>query len=681
MKKIKILVLLTVSLLTFQNRILAQSHGRQSIEINDGWTIRPAYDVNRDVAKIKVILPHTWNATDGFHRINYNRKSMVYERTLSWSNDMNGKRLFLYFEGVNSVATVMINGKVAGKHIGGYTAFCFEISEFVTPGKDNLLSVFVSNAYRLDVLPLSGDFNVYGGIHRPVHLLVTEQNCITPLDYASPGVYIEPLVVSEKEARFQVKTKLSLLGDASGLRVKTSILNEQQELVAQNTSDLSNAKNEVLQPFSISDPMLWNGKKNPYCYRVKVELLKDEEIIDEVTETTGFRYFSVDADKGFLLNGQYLDLYGFGMHEDIADKGSAYTMVDYLNDIDLVKESGATVLRLTHYPHGKPIYELADQNGIVLWTEIPFVGPGGYTGPGYVKDAELEGNARQMLVEMIRQNYNHPSVFFWGLFNELKLDFDDPVPFLKELNALAKAEDPSRLTTAATFGSGDGFIGISDLIGWNQYSGWYGGKPEQVGTFMDRMKSKAHGIPVCVSEYGAGASIYTHQLPVEQSVPVSNFHPEEWQVVCHEGNWKALSERQYIWGKFVWNFADFGSSIRNEGDRQGINDKGLITYDHKTKKDAFYFYKANWNPEPMVYIASRRYINRTQKVTDIKVFANVGEVELWVNGKKLGTQNSDKFNTITWKNIELTPGENKIEVKAKEGKQALTDSCVWILSK
>ncbi|SHF25974.1 beta-galactosidase [Mariniphaga anaerophila] len=595
---------------------------------------------------------------------------------------MSGKRLFLYFEGVNSVAKVLVNGKLAGRHIGGYTAFCFEITDLIKEGEDASLTVFVSNAYRLDVVPLSGDFNIYGGIHRPVHLLVTGNNCISPLDYASSGIYVKPLKVSKEEAAFNVETVLSLNGEKQGLALKTTLLDDKQNVVESHTVGISNNNSErVRQSFSINNPILWNGKKNPYCYQVKVELLDGKEVIDKVVETTGFRYFSVDADNGFFLNGQYLDLYGFGMHEDIAEKGSAYTISDYLNDIELVKESGATVLRLTHYPHGKPIYNLSDKKGIVLWTEIPFVGPGGYTGPGYVKDAALEENARQMLVEMIRQNYNHPSIFFWGLFNELKLDFDNPVPFLKELNALAKSEDSSRMTTSATFGSGDGFIGISDLIGWNQYSGWYGGAPEQVGDFMDKMKTKAQGIPVCVSEYGAGASIYSHQSPVEQPVPVSNFHPEEWQVSCHEGNWKALSERPYIWGKFVWNFADFGSSIRNEGDRQGINDKGLITYDHKTKKDAFYFYKANWNPEPMVYIASRRFINRTQKITDVKVFANVKKVELWVNGEKIGMQNPDSFNTVIWKNIELVSGENTVEVKAKNGKQVLQDSCVWILLK
>ncbi len=682
MKNHLIIILLLINcLLAIFLGAKAQDNVRKILNLNDSWTIYPAFNVSPRVEKKEVTIPHTWNLRDCFDKINYSREAMVYERNLTIGKELSDKRLFLYFEGVNSVANIFVNGKLVGEHFGGYTAFCFEITNFVVPGKNAALSVFVSNAYRTDVLPLSGDFNVYGGIHRPVHLLITNKDCISPLDFASSGVYIKPQTVSETEAKFNVETKFSLNELNRNLQVRTTVLDADHHVVNQSVkSILSDDQKVVIQNFSINKPVLWNGKENPYCYQVKVELLEDDKLIDVVTETTGFRYFSVDAEKGFHLNGRYLDLHGFGMHEDIAGKGSTYSPEDYIGDMALVKESGATALRLTHYPHGKMIYDLSDKEGIILWTEIPFVGPGGYTGPGYVKSELLEKNIKNMLIEMIRQNYNHPSVFFWGLFNELKDDYDNSVPFVKELNTLAKKEDPSRLTTCATFGNQENFIGITDLIGWNEYFGWYGGMPKEIGTFTDKLKEKLKGQPICISEYGAGASISTHQWPVEKPDPGSKFHPEEWQTVYHEGNWKELSSRKYIWGKFVWNFADLSSSIRNEGDKQGINDKGLISYDHKIKKDAFYFYKANWNPEPMVYITSRRFDERTSRLTDVKVFTNVPNADLFINGTKISTQNPDSQHTIVWSNLELQPGKNSIEVKAKLGQQQLADSCIWVFT-
>lgn len=663
-------------------QVKGEGAGRKQFNLNEGWTIYPAYDVTRNVEKQKVDLPHTWNTSDVFNGPGYYRGTMVYQRKLEHKPEFAGKRLFLYFEGANSVATVFVNGKLAGEHLGGYTSFCLEISDFVVPGQPADLSVWVSNAYRTDVIPLSGDFNIYGGLHRPVHLLVTNKNCISPLDYASSGVYIRPVKVSEAEAHFVVNTKLSLGKPQQNLKLSTKIFDAENKLVAKNESKLpADGATEQEQEFRVEKPALWNGRQNPYCYRVEVELLAGDDVVDKVSESTGFRYFSLDAEKGFFLNGKYLDLYGFGMHEDVVGKGSAYTADNYIQDMALVNESGATALRLTHYPHGKMIYDLSDRAGVVLWTEIPFVGPGGYTGAGYIASEALHRNTKNMLIEMIWQNYNHPSVFFWGLLNELKFDFDDPLPFVGELNSLAKKEDPSRLTASASFGEQMEFVNITDVGGWNQYFGWYGGSPEQMGSFMDKMKAHAGGKPLCVTEFGAGASINQHQWPAEKPDPSGPFHPEEWQLAYHEGNWRELSARKYVWAKFVWNLADFGSAIRNEGDRQGINDKGLVTYNHQIRKDAFYFYKANWNPEPMLHLVAKRFVNRVDSVTDIKAFTNTPEAELWLNGTKIGVQSPDRMNTVVWKGIELKPGENKVEVRAKAGKQLLYDSCKWILNR
>lgn len=653
---------------------------RQNIDLNKGWTVYPAFDVSNNASRKNIDLPHTWNTEDITKGLNYFRGAMVYQRQLTVGSEYDGCRLFLYFEGANSVSDVFVNGKFVGEHLGGYTAFCFEITDFVGLDKEATLTVIVSNAYRTDVLPLSGDFNVFGGIHRPVHLIITHQNCISPLDFASSGVYIIPDTVSESEADFTIKTKLSLHGQRQNLRLTMDVFDANIKLKTRKEVKVpSEGSTEVNEQFHISKPNLWNGQQNPYCYSIQVRLWEGENLVDQVNESTGFRYFAVTPSEGFLLNGHYLDLVGFGMHEDIEGKGSAYSPEDYDNDMAVVRESGATALRLTHYPHGKKIYDLCDQQGLVLWTEIPFVGPGGYTGTGYVASDAFQTNTENTLVEMIRQNYNHPSIFFWGLLNELKFDYDNPVPFVKELNNIAKREDPSRLTTSASFDGQTEFVNVTDVGGWNVYLGWYGGMPAQVGSYMDEMKSKVGNKPVCITEFGAGASINQHQSPSEKPIPGGKFHPEEWQLVYHEGNWKALSSRKYIWAKFVWNFADFSSSIRNEGENQGINDKGLLTYDHQIKKDAFFFYKANWNPQPMVHIASKRFVNRTDSLVNVEAFCNTQAAVLWVNGKKIGQAAPDSIHTIHWKSILLKPGENKIEVRAKSKAVVLSDSCIWNL--
>ncbi|SHF80656.1 glycoside hydrolase family 2 protein [Pedobacter caeni] len=655
------------------------SGGRETIPFNKNWQFYFAYNFEQGIKKETVNLPHTWNAMEVLKGVpDYNRTSAIYENKLNVLPAWAGKRLFLYFDGANSVATVFVNNKSVGSHKGGYTGFAIEITDAVKPG-ENTVMVQVSNAYRLDVLPLHGDFNIYGGIHRPVSLILTDKNCISPLDYGAPGVYLKQKQVSEASAEIEVLTKLSL-SDPNNLSLRTTLLDGDKKVISTiaNAVATENSK-ELKQVIKVQKPHLWNGKADPYLYQVRIELLQNGQVVDQLSQPLGLRYFSVDPDKGFFLNGKYLDLYGAGRHEDVSGKGSALTDEDQKGDMELMKELGATAARLTHYPHSKLFYELCDQNGIVVWSEIPFVGPGGYTGTGYVKDQELETNIKQLLKELIRQNYNHPSVCFWGLFNELKLNFDDPQPFIKELNALAKQEDPSRLTTLASNLGASSFIDLTDLMGWNQYFGWYGGKFEQVAKWADDTHQALPAKPISISEYGAGGSPFKHTEGLVKAEAGSDFHPEEWQTAFHEKHWEELKKRPFIWGKFIWVLADFGSAIRTEGDANGINDKGLVTYDRKVKKDAFYFYKANWNPEPMVYIAERRNTSRTIAATSVKVFSNVPAAELWVNGKRIGKKTKNEVNTMIWENVQLSKGNNNIVVKTKHKGKELSDSCVWNL--
>lgn len=658
----------------------ADDNPRTFILLDKGWGYRPISDTGLKSPMQKVTVPHTWNANyiPGTH--SYNREMMVYRRDLEITPDMKDKRLFLYFEGVNSSATVLVNNKSVGSHKGGYTAFCMEVTDYAKQGI-NKLEVWVTNAYNPEILPISGDFNIYGGIHRPCHLLVTEQDCISPLFYASPGVFIHQDKVSEKQAQITVETMLSLSGKKQGLKVRTTIEDAKGNIISQNIEQ--NVTNEnVKQPFVIDHPVLWNAKQNPYLYKVIVELLDAGKVIDRVEQRTGLRYFSVDADKGFFLNGKYLDLYGFCLHEEVEGKGSALSAEDHERDMELVKESGATSLRLVHYPHSESIYHLSDENGIVLWTEIPMIGPGGYDFCGFINTDGLKEHARQVLKELVYQKYNHPSICFWGIFNEIRTNYDNVEPFARELHELYKEIDPSRLTTLASCNDPKFYQNCSDLLAWNKYIGWYGSRnaPETAGNFFDKAKVASNGKPVAVSEYGGGANVDHHFSMKENDVkPSGQFHPEEAQAYIHEGNWSAFAERPYMWAKYIWVFADFQSSIRNEGGKPGINDKGLVTYDRKIKKDAFYFYKANWSTEPMIYITSRRFTERPEANVQVKVYSNLRENTLYVNGKKIGKQKSDPLHRVVWQNVTLSKGENRIRVEGKSKAGVIEDTCVWFV--
>jgi beta-galactosidase len=654
---------------------------RQSLPFNDGWEFHFADSVLPNTEKNLLVLPHTWSSAESIAaKTNYYRTAAVYQKKFTIEKGWKNKRLFIYFEGVNSVADIFINQKFVGEHRGGYTAFCFEITNFIKADTSNLITVNVSNSYRLDVLPLSGDFNIYGGIHRPVSIIATNKNCITPLDYGSPGVFLKQKDVSNKSATIEALVQLSLRNNSKSLSLKTIFLNADDKAVIKKVVAIGKGSDSTFKyNYTITNPHLWNGKKDPYLYHVTVQLLENDEVIDEVTQPLGLRFFRVDPDKGFFLNGKHLDLHGFGRHQDVEGKGSAVSRQEHERDIELIKESGATAMRLTHYPHSKDFYNLSDSNGIILWTEIPLVGPGGYTGPGYIHNALLEQNGKQILTELIRQNYNHPAICFWGLFNELKLDYDDPLPYVKELNALAHKEDPTRLTTCATFIDSNVFNHASDVIAWNKYFGWYGSVPKQLGIWADDVHKKFPDKPIAISEYGAGASTKQHTEVLKAPAAKGRFHPEEWQTYLHEESWRQLNERPFIWGKFVWVLADFGSSIRTEGDTNGMNDKGLTTYDRKIKKDAFYFYKANWNEEPMISIAERRNDKRTLNTTNIKAFTNLPQAELFVNGKSLGTKTKDSINEVVWENISLKKGKNVIRVRANDGDKTLEDTCEWEL--
>ena len=580
------------------------------------------------------------------------------------------------------MSNVFVNGKHIGEHRGGYGAFVFEITDKVEYGKENTLLVRVNNGEQLDVMPLVGDFNFYGGIYRDVHLLLTDNLCISPLDYASSGVYLIQQQVTDKQAVVCARVNLSNgTGELRKAVVRLQI-NDGEKTVYETEKEVSLTPHTDVQAedieFILKNPRLWNGTRDPFMYQAVVTLIKDGKELDKVKQPLGLRYYTTDPDKGFFLNGKHLPLHGVCRHQERAEVGNALRPGHHKEDTRIMLDMGVNAIRLAHYPQAAYMYDLMDKNGIVTWAEIPFVGPGGYADKGFVDQPSFRENGKEQLKEMIRQHYNHPSICFWGLFNELKEQGDNPVEYIKELNAMAHREDPTRPTTSAS-NQGGALNFITDHIAWNRYDGWYGATPATLATWLDATHKSYPGIKIAISEYGAGASIYHQQDSLVQTVPGSWWHPENWQTEYHIQNWKIISERPYVWGSFVWNMFDFGAAHRTEGDRPGVNDKGLVTHDRKIKKDAYYFYRANWNPEPMVYIAGRRNVDRVKPLVDVQVFSNVEEVRLIVNGRLCGKMKPDGLKVCLFKDVPLRKGSNEIEVRAGDGKKQLIDRCTWIL--
>lgn len=666
-----------VSVVLFMLYGMSMFAQRQDILLNNDWNFRFSHQVQKGT-EVRVDLPHTWNAQDALSgKIDYKRGIGNYEKNLFIRPEWKGKRLFIRFEGVNNIADVFINRRHIGEHRGGYGAFIFEITGKVEYGKENSILVRVNNGEQLDIMPLVGDFNFYGGIYRDVHLLITDETCISPLDYASPGVRLIQDSVSHRYAKVRAIVDLSN-GSSGNQEVELNVrLLDGQRVVKEGTKNVNLSGNAAMQQeftFEIDQPHLWNGRQDPFLYQAEVILSRNGQMVDRVIQPLGLRFYRIDPDKGFFLNGKHLPLQGVCRHQDRSEVGNALRPQHHEEDAALMLEMGVNAVRLAHYPQATYFYDLMDKNGIIVWAEIPFVGPGGYNDKGFVDLPAFRANGKEQLKELIRQHYNHPSICVWGLFNELTELGDNPVEYIKELNVLAHQEDPTRLTTSASNQMGD-LNFITDAIAWNRYDGWYGGTPADLGKWLDRMHKDHPEICIAISEYGAGASIYHQQDSLVKTVPTSWWHPENWQTYYHIENWKTISSRPYVWGSFVWNMFDFGAAHRTEGDRPGINDKGLVTFDRKVRKDAFYFYKANWNgEEPMLYLTGKRNTARTQRLQTIIAFTNQSGAELFVNGKSYGKAIPDSYAILEWKNVELQPGENEIKVVSTNKKLPLSDS-------
>jgi beta-galactosidase len=642
---------------------------RTSMPLDDNWKFHlgdvagseaPAFD---DGAFQPISLPHTWNAMDG-ESGPYYRGVGVYRRHLTVDSAFANKRIFLRFNGASMVAQVFLNGKSVGTHKGGFAAFVYDITALLDSHGDNVLAVKVNNAADPDTPPLSADFTFFGGLYRDVELIVTEPVHVDLLDYASPGVY---LTTSGGDVHVAARVRNDSTSDAQ-LTVRAVVLDENDGQVAsaEVPANVAAASTSVVTAqTTVASPHLWNGRSDPYLYRVRVEVANAGLVKDSVTQPLGFRTFSVDPNSGFSLNGQPLDLHGINRHQDRLDMGWAITNKEHDEDFALISELGATAMRLSHYQHAAHFYDLADAGGMVVWAEIPLIN-------SINASAAFADNAKQQLIELIRQNYNHPCICFWSISNEIALMAGpDYHPLLVELASTVRTEDPTRLSTLGSNATND--HNITDLVGQNRYEGWYYGKSSDFGAWADQTHAAQPQQPLGISEFGAGASIHFHS-----EKPVVLDHSEEYQNLFHEAHWAQMTARPYLWAKFIWAMFDFASSTRNEGDTPARNDKGLVTYDRKTRKDAFYFYKANWTSMPFVYITSRRFAMRTANTIDIKVYGVADTVEVILNGTSLG-QKSGTQGVFVWPAVPLAGGANVVIAKGtKGGQQTTSDTVTWM---
>jgi beta-galactosidase len=656
---------------------------RQSFNLDGGWRF-----VRTDVAGAQatafddsgwtpISVPHTWNALDGQDGgNNYYRGIGWYRRHFTPPTTLAGKKLWLQFDGANTVTDVWVNGVYLGEHQGGYARFRFDATSALKIGQDNVIAVKVNNTYNADIAPLSADFTFCGGLYRDVSLQATDPLTIRMLDYASDSVYVRQRSVSTSSATVDVDTRYwNNSGSTRHAQVRTVITDAGGTVVADTTSGVRTVAaaggDEVTQTVTLANPRLWRGRADPYLYTTTVEIHDADAgtVVDAVSVPLGLRTFSLDANAGFSLNGSHTRLHGVNRHQDRLNKGWAVSPADHVQDFDLMDEMGVSALRTAHYQQAQEVYSLADQRGYVVWVEIPLVN-------AITNSAAFTANAQQQLRELIRQNFNHPSIMFWSIGNEQGSDDTATNTLLASLAGIVATEDPGRISTYANAGGGtDGQITHTQTAGFNVYYGWYGGVITDFGPWADNLHASHPTRTVAVSEYGAGASVYQHQDNPPPPVTTSTWHPEEYQALLHEGTWKQIQTRPYLWGTFAWLMFDFASDGRNEGDTPGRNDKGLVTYDRATRKDAFYWYKANWTTTPFVYITSRRFTNRTAATTTVKVYGNVDSATLTLNGVSQGTVTSSDH-IYSWP-VTLASGSNIVTVTGARGGLTYKDSVTW----
>ena len=592
--------------------------------INENWVFV------KENEKSTVNLPHTWNGTDGQDGGNdYYRGKCTYIKEIAKVDMPQGEEIYLQLDGVNSSAFVYFNSKLVCTHHGGYSTFRVKLEDI----KDyNEIKIEADNSPNDFVYPQQADFTFYGGIYRDVTLIGVGKNHFDLDYYGAPGIQITPTVNGDK-ADVNVKTYVT-----GGGEVRVTVNGE--------------TKTGTEVDFTVDNPHLWNGVTDPYLYNAVAELIVDGKVVDRVESRFGIRSFKVDPQKGFILNGKPYPLRGVSRHQDRPYIGNALLPEHHREDIELICEMGANTIRLAHYQHAQYFYDLCDEKGLVVWAEIPYI------------SSHLEKgveNTKTQMTELIAQNYNHPCIVTWGLSNEITMSGASPavVENHKMLNDLVHSMDKTRPTTEAvvTMCSMDNeYVHISDIVSYNHYFGWYGGNVDMYGPWFDKFHEKYPDKAIGISEYGCEA-LNWHATDI-----VQGDYTEEYQAYYHEELIKQIAVRPYLWATHVWNMFDFAADARAEGGENGMNHKGLVTFDRKYKKDSFYAYQAWLSDKPVLHICSKRYVDRVEDKVKIKVYSNQDEVELFANGESIGVQKKGEFPFFTFE--AKNEGETVITAKA-----------------
>ena len=570
----------------------------------------------------QVDLPHTWNAKDGQDGGNdYFRGTCCYAKQLRREELPAGEKYYLEIHGANSSADVYMNGKRLAHHDGGYSTWRVEITGCLR--SENCLVILVDNAANETVYPQTADFTFYGGLYRGVDILAVPETHFELEQLGCPGLYVTPKMEGGN-ALVDLQTYVMDMQD--GDTVRFCILDGEGTLLTQE--DTREQKCRI----TIENPHLWNGRLDPYLYTAEAVLLRDGQELDKVSARFGCRSFEIHPEKGFILNGREYPLRGVARHQDRWGIGNALLPEHHEEDMELICQVGANTIRLAHYQHDPYFYDLCDERGMVVWAEIPYISR---------HMPEGNSNTHQQMKELITQCYNHPSICVWGLSNEITMDGAKDADLIRNhrlLNDLVHSMDSTRPTAIACIsmcGMDEEYVHIPDVVSYNHYFGWYGGSLEEYGPWFDKFHEKYPNTPIGISEYGCEA------LNWHNSNPESGDYSEEYQAIYHESLIRQLFSRKYIWATHVWNMFDFGADARAEGGENGQNHKGLVTIDRKYKKDAFYAYKAWLNPEPMIHLCGKRYVDRVEAVTKVTVYSNAPEVELFANGVSLGKKRAE----------------------------------------
>lgn len=616
---------------------------REVTSFNSGWEFKKgpfSKDAMQTAQKWnanwqEVAIPHTWNADDMQQKVSAFYEGVgYYRKKCTFSESMAGKRIFLRFEGVASCAEVYVNGYLVRTHKGAYSAFVCEIGSQVKFGKENEIIVKADNTARPDVIPTNHIlFGIYGGIYRPMWLVVTEPCNIVVNDCASSGVYITQKNVSKKSAEITVKVKVdnATLAPAP-MELENAVYDRNGRLVKKHSQSFELTPQGVQNyssHFKLSNPHLWQGREDPYLYKVVSRLVQNGRVIDEVVQPLGLRKYEVVAGKGFFLNGKKYPMYGVTRHQDWWGLGSALTNKEHDFDLAQIMDIGATTVRFAHYQQSEYLYSRCDTLGLVIWAEIPFV--------NRVTGQEWD-NAHQQMRELVRQSFNHPSIYVWGIHNEVYHPYGYTAALTQSIHDLCKLEDPDRYTVSVNgYGHVDHPVNQNaDLQGMNRYFGWYERKIQDIKPWIEKMEKEYPWQRLMLTEYGADANI-EHQTEILGDALnwTSPFYPETFQTKTHEYQWNIIAQHPYIIASYLWNMFDFAVPTSKRGSIAARNMKGLMTFDRKIKKDSYFWYKANWSKEPVLYLTQRRNALREKKETSVTVYSNIGTPKVYLNGQEL----------------------------------------------